>query len=127
MHLAIVEEARAIVSLGGTGVLEAARQNRTILDRLAREGDIGPEVALFRNDGDQVAAVEGLFRNMLRPLHVATTIEGTGSHKFSDYARNGSVAAGFRFLLERLSGGVSWPQVPWRTAKPFAAAQKGAA
>jgi len=102
MNLAIVEEARAIVSIGGTGVLEAAAHNRTILDRLIRDGEPGPAVALFRNDGDQTATLESLGRNMPRPLRVAATIAGTGGHQFRDYAGNGSLVAGFRFLVERL-------------------------
>jgi hypothetical protein len=81
MHLAIVEEAPAIVSIGGTGVLEAATHNRTILDRLIRDGEPGPAVGLFRNDRDQTAALESLGRNMPRPLRVVATIGGTGGHE----------------------------------------------
>jgi len=103
MHLAIVEEARAIVSIGGTGVLEAAEHNRPILDRLIRDGESGPVVALFRNHGDQTVALESLGRNMPRPLQVVATLSGTRGHEFRYYAGNGSLVAGFRFLLECLS------------------------
>ena len=101
-YLAIVNDARALVSIGGVGAVDAAELGRPILDRLMREGKAGPDVALLQNEGDPDAGLEWVSGRLPRPLRVVTTVRGRGGHRFVDYARNGSVAAGFRFVLDRL-------------------------
>jgi dienelactone hydrolase len=103
MHLAIVEEACAVVSIAGTGVLQAARHDQTILNALMRANKTAPAVALYRNAEDQTADLEDLVRNLPQPLRVTSAVRGTGGHAFTEYVRNGSVLAAFQFLLERLS------------------------
>lgn len=102
MHLAAVAGARAGAFFGAVGIAERVRELAPVLGQPEHAGF---EVALFRNDGDQVPDLASVARAVARGgrLHAVPQPPRRGAHRFRDYAANGTVTAAFRFELERLA------------------------
>lgn len=104
IHLGVVLEARAIALLAAVGVAEAVRSPAlaALLAALVDEGWSGLDVAAFTNQDDMAPPPARLAAVAPRALRVRAMPQRPGGHPFADYAANGSVAAAFRFVLERL-------------------------
>jgi hypothetical protein len=100
-HAAIIGGARALAVFGGTGVVQTARQLRKVVDAGAREGR-RLAIALFRNGGDETPEPAVVARS-LRAFDVHPFPAAPGDHEFRSYAANGTVAAAFRFVVERVA------------------------
>lgn len=89
------ERARALVTLGGAGIAEAARAaGRVVPERLT--------VSLFHNAGDGLAppaSALGAFDPRLKPWVMPPR---PGGHGFGSYAANGSMAEAFGLALDVL-------------------------
>lgn len=101
-HLAIVTEARALAIFGGAGTLDVAKKNRLLLEQMQRDGVQPPDTVLFHNIEDQLPKPPDFVRQLPAPLRAKAAPLRTGSHSFKDYAKNGSVADAFGFVLQRL-------------------------
>jgi hypothetical protein len=90
-----LEQARALVTIGGAGIAQAARAaGRVVPGRLS--------VVLFHNSGDELpppATAVGAFESRLKPWVMPAR---PGGHEFQAYARNGSVSEAFGLALDLL-------------------------
>lgn len=102
VHLAIVAEARALAIFGGAGTLEVAKKNRLLLEQMQRDGVRPPDIVLFHNVDDHLPKPQDFVRQLPPPLRAKAAPLRLGVHSFRDYAKNGSVADAFGFLLQRL-------------------------
>jgi hypothetical protein len=100
-HAAIVVGAGALAVFGGTGVVQTVRELQNVVDSAAREGR-RLAIALFRNGGDETPEPAIVARS-LRAFDVHPFPAAPGDHEFRSYAANGTVAAAFRFVVERVA------------------------
>ncbi|MBK9518158.1 MAG: hypothetical protein IPO09_12575 [Anaeromyxobacter sp.] len=89
------ESARALATLGGAGIAQAARAAGRVVAS-------GLSVVMFHNTGDALpppATALGAFDPRLKPWVMPAR---PGGHGFGSYAANGSVAEAFGFALDLL-------------------------
>ena len=100
-HLAIIAEAHALATFGGTGIRQAVAGNRPILEHRQRQAMRSLAVAIFRNASDQVESPQAV-ATLIRPLAAQAMPARIGGHKFADYAKNSTVRDALRFVIERI-------------------------
>jgi hypothetical protein len=94
-----LEEARALVTLGGVGISRAIQLAKPIVVQ-----EIVFEV--HRNDGDEADSPVVVARSTLPPAKARAMPPRPGGHGFHHYARNGTAADAFRSALRAVMGGV---------------------
>lgn len=99
--LALFNEARALAVIGAAGLTRTLGPHRPMLEAWAREGREPLEADWFMNDQDP-GGIEAPALARLPPALRFRQRRAAGTHAFSDYAANGSVAGAFRCVLERL-------------------------
>lgn len=101
LHLGAVAGAKAVATLGGAGLVRAARTPE-LARLLSQAGGAGLEVGVYRNAEDGADEPADVVKAI--PLEVWARAEPArpGGHAFADYAGNGSARGAFRFVLERL-------------------------
>jgi hypothetical protein len=101
-YVSVLSRAGAAALVAAAGMVRGADTLRPFVEAAVREKAPLPAVALYRNAHDPVDAPLEV-RRRLAGLDVTVTGAGPGGHPFSDYAANGTIAAAFRFVVERLT------------------------
>lgn len=92
-----LKQVKALATLGGYGMVEAANESRMV-------GDVCDRYCQSWWNEDSTGYMENLFFLQFLTRHDATMdiITGSGGHAFSDYALNGSIRDAFGFVLKSL-------------------------
>jgi pimeloyl-ACP methyl ester carboxylesterase len=94
-----LEASRALVTVGGTGVVTAAEAARPYVPKKI-------DITLFANSDDQVPQphlVAAGLKRLMQPLSARAMPPREGGHKSADYLRNGTLADAFRAALVSLA------------------------
>lgn len=103
VYLGLVEDVRAVATLGGAGTIRAFDKDyRDLVEKRRQEGWTGFDLAIYRNSADQVDQPSRVAAAAPRPIRSRAFDGAPGGHGFWHYAANGAAEGAYRFVLERL-------------------------